>query len=139
MADRNQWAFDIKTLIPTLIKARTQTQLQKKYPKIRYTSEQELDGNPVFPTVYIALESQQERGRNFEGNEINAVYATFQLKVQTNTSRADCDNVTNTILLFIKSMKEDFEISNTLQTKANKIYVSTTRFAGTIAANDRLM
>lgn len=33
MADKNQWALDIKTLIPTLIKARTQTQLQKKVPQ----------------------------------------------------------------------------------------------------------
>lgn len=138
MADANDWAIDLESTVTTLVKVKTLTQLKKTYPKIVITNEGESSGQAVFPTVYIHLLPAVEQGQTLDGQTINALLATFQVDVTTNTSKADCRKVMATITDTFKIMRfqgnamPEFSISN-------KVHKSTARFRRMIAANDGLM
>ena len=137
MANANDWATDLENTVTALVKSRTLTQLKKTYPKIVITNEGENSGQAVFPTVYIHLLPAVE-GQTLDGQTINALLATFQVDVTTNTSKSDCRKVMAVITDTFKTMRfqgtsmPEFSISN-------KVHKSTARFRRMIAANDRLM
>lgn len=138
MASGNQWVYDIESTVLAIVKAKSLPQLQKKYPKIRFTDEGTSDSAPVFPTVYIHLLSPLEAGRELDGKNINAVIATFQVDVSTNASKADCRKVMSTVMDVFKSMR--FAGAALPEQKVeDKIYKSTARLSRIIGANDRLM
>ena len=63
MANANDWATDLENTVTALVKAKTLTQLKKKYPKIVITNEGENSGQATFPTVYIHLLPAVEQGQ----------------------------------------------------------------------------
>ena len=137
MANANDWATDLESTVTALVKAKGLPRLQNKYPKIRITDEGESSGSAVFPTVYIHLLPAVEQGQTLDGQTINALLATFQVDVTTNTSKSDCRKVTAVITDTFKTMRfqgtmPEFSISN-------KVYKSTARFRRLIGANDRLL
>ena len=138
MANANDWATDLENTVTALVKSRTLTQLKKTYSKIVITNEGENSGKAVFPTVYIHLLPAVEQGQTLDGQTVNALLATFQVDVTTNTSKSDCRKVMAVIADTFKAMRfqgtsmPEFSISN-------KVHKSTARFRRMIAANDRLM
>ena len=138
MANANDWAADLESTVVALVKAKSLPQLQKKYPKVRITDEGESSGSAVFPTVYIHLLAPTEQGQTLDGQTVNALLATFQVDVTTNTSKSDCRKVMAIITDAFKIMRfqgtsmPEFSISN-------KVHKSTARFRRMIAANDRLL
>ena len=138
MANANDWATDLESTVVALVKAKSLPQLQKKYPKVRITDEGESSGSAVFPTVYIHLLTPTEQGQTLDGQTINALLATFQVDVTTNTSKSDCRKVMAVITDTFKTMRfqgnamPEFSISN-------KVHKSTARFRRLIGANDRLL
>jgi hypothetical protein len=138
MANANDWAIDLENTVTALVKSTTLTQLKKKYPKIVITNEGENSGQAAFPTVYIHLLPAVEQGQTLDGQTVNALLATFQVDVTTNTSKSDCRKVMAIITDTFKTMRfqgtsmPEFSISN-------KVHKSTARFRRMIAANDRLM
>ena len=138
MANANDWATDLESTVVALVKAKSLPQLQKKYPKVRITDEGESSGSAVFPTVYIHLLTPTEQGQTLDGQTINALLATFQVDVTTNTNKSDCRKVMAAITDTFKTMRfqgtsmPEFSISN-------KVHKSTARFRRMIAANDRLL
>lgn len=138
MANANEWAIDLESTVVALVKAKALPQLQGKYPKIIITSEGASSSSAVFPTVYIHLLPAVEQGQTLDGQTINALLATFQVDVTTNTSKSDCRKVMGVITEIFKVMRfsgtsmPEFSISN-------KVHKSTARFRRMIAANDRLM
>ena len=138
MANANDWATDLESTVVALVKAKSLPQLQKKYPKVRITDEGESSGSAVFPTVYIHLLAPTEQGQTLDGQTVNALLATFQVDVTTNTSKSDCRKVMAIITDAFKIMRfqgtsmPEFSISN-------KVHKSTARFRRMIAANDRLL
>lgn len=138
MANANDWATDLESTVTALVKAKSLPQLQKKYSKIRITDEGENSGSAVFPTVYIHLLSPTEQGQTLDGQTINALLATFQVDVTTNTSKSDCRKVMATVMNVFKKMR--FQGKSLPETSINnKIYHSVARFSRVIGANDRLM
>lgn len=138
MASENQWAIDIESTVVALVKAKTLKTLQKTYPKVRITDEGVSDSTAVFPTVYIHLLPAVEQGQTLDGQTINALLATFQVDVTTNTSKADCRKVMSVIADVFKTMR--FSGTSMPETSvSNKIHRSTARFRRIVAANDRLM
>lgn len=138
MANANDWATDLESTVVALVKAKSLPQLQKKYSKIRITDEGENSGSAVFPTVYIHLLSPTEQGQTLDGQTINALLATFQVDVTTNTSKSDCRKVMATVMNVFKEMR--FQGKSLPETSINnKIYHSVARFSRVIGANDRLM
>lgn len=138
MANANDWAIDLENTVTALVKAKSLPQLQKKYPKVRITDEGESSGSAVFPTAYIHLLTPTEQGQTLDGQTINALLATFQVDVTTNTSKSDCRKVMAVITDTFKTMRfqgnamPEFSISN-------KVHKSTARFRRLIGANDRLL
>lgn len=138
MANANDWVTDLENTVTALVKAKALTQLKKTYPKIVITNEGENSGQAVFPTVYIHLLPAVERGQTLDRQTTNALLATFQVDVATNTSKSDCRRVTSVITDAFKRMSfqgkpmPEFSISN-------KVHKSTARFSRIIAANDRLL
>ena len=138
MASESEWAIDIESTVVALVKNKALPRLQETYPKIRITDEGESDGPAVFPTVYIHLLSAVEQGQTLDGQTINALLATFQVDVTTNTSKSDCRKVMAVIADTFKTMRfqgnamPEFSISN-------KVHKSTARFRRLIGANDRLL
>ena len=138
MANANEWAIDLESTVVALVKAKALPQLQEKYPKISITSEGASSSSAIFPTVYIHLLPAVEQGQTLYGQTINALLATFQADVTTNTSKSDCRKVMAVITEIFKTMRfqgtsmPEFSISN-------KVHKSTARFRRMIAANDRLM
>lgn len=136
MANANDWAIDLENTVTALVK--TLTQLKKTYPKIVITNEGENSGQATFPTVYIHLLPAVEQGQTLDGQTINALLATFQVDVTTNTSKSDCRKVMAIITDTFKTMRfqgtsmPEFSISN-------KVHKSTARFRRLIGANDRLL
>lgn len=138
MANANDWATDLESTVVALVKAKSLPQLQKKYSKIRITDEGENNGSAVFPTVYIHLLSPTEQGQTLDGQTINALLATFQVDVTTNTSKSDCRKVMATVMNVFKEMR--FQGKSLPETSINnKIYHSVARFSRVIGANDRLI
>lgn len=138
MANANDWVTDLESTVVALVKAKSLPQLQKKYSKIRITDEGENSGSAVFPTVYIHLLSPTEQGQTLDGQTINALLATFQVDVTTNTSKSDCRKVMATVMNVFKEMR--FQGKSLPETSINnKIYHSVARFSRVIGANDRLM
>ena len=138
MANANDWAAELENTVTALVKAKTLTQLKEKYPKIVITNEGENSGQAVFPTVYIHLLPPVEQGQTLDGQTINALLATFQVDVTTNTSKSDCRKVMSAIMDIFKMMRfqgnsmPEFSIGN-------KVHKSTARFRRLIGANDRLL
>ena len=50
MKVRTEWAYNLERTIFSIVKARAENSLKNKYPKIRFTNEEEADGNAIFPT-----------------------------------------------------------------------------------------
>ena len=138
MANANDWATDLESTVVALVKAKSLLQLQKKYPKVKITDEGESSGLAVFPTVYIHLLSPVEQGQTLDGQTINALLATFQVDVTTNSCKSDCRKVMATVMNVFKEMR--FQGKSLPETSINnKIYHSVARFNRVIGANDRLM
>lgn len=138
MANANDWAIELESTVTALVKAKTLTQLKKTYPKIVITNEGENSGQAVFPTIYIHLLPAVEQGQTLDGQGINALLATFQVDITTNTSKADCRKVMATITDVFKTMR--FSGTSMPETSvSNKIHRSTARFRRIVAANDRLL
>lgn len=138
MVNDNQWAFDLGTVIFSIVKSKALTELSGKYPNIFITDKGKTTGKAVFPTVYIQEMSGSERGADLEGSSINAVLETIQVDVTTNTSKSDVSKVMSVVANIFKDMRF------TIQTMPNfeyngETYRKTARFQRIIGANDKLI
>ena len=66
MKVRTEWAYNLERTIFSIVKARAENSLKNKYPKIRFTNEEEADGNAIFPTVLIQSVQPLEKVADLE-------------------------------------------------------------------------
>lgn len=138
MVNDNQWAFDLGTVIFSIVKSKALEELSGKYPNIFITDKGKTTGKAVFPTVYIQEMSGSERGADLDGSSINAVLETIQVDVTTNTSKSDVSKVMSVVANIFKEMRftiqtmPDFEYNG-------ETYRKTARFQRIIGANDKLI
>ena len=138
MASENSWAYDIETTIYSIVKSKTYSEIQKKYPSLLFTDKGQSDSSPVFPTVYIHMLPPTEQGRTIDGQAINGLLVTVQVDVTTNTSGSDARWVMSKIAEAFKELRFNGQSMPEL-TYTDKIYRSTARFRRVIGANDRLL
>ena len=138
MASENSWAYDIETTIYSIVKSKTYSEIQKKYPNLLFTDKGESDSSPVFPTAYIHMLAPSEEGRTIDGQSINGLLATFQVNVLTNTGRSDACWIMSEVAEAFKKLRFEGKPLPEL-TCSNGIYRSTARFRRVIGANDRLL
>lgn len=58
----NSWAYDLGTVVFSIVKAKAKPKLESKYPTIYFTSNGKKLSDAIFPTVYIHRMAAAERG-----------------------------------------------------------------------------
>lgn len=130
------WTMDLENIIFSLIKKKCYEDLKVNYPDISFTTVNRVSANPKFPNCYIHLLPMVEYGNDLEGTTVNAVMATVQVDVTTNTSFEDAKTVIYTILSALKEMRFDITTMPTIVKEDNDIYRATMRGRRMIGSGD---
>lgn len=135
MKARTEWAYKLERTIFSIVKARAENSLKNKYPKIRFTNEEEADGNAVFPTVLIQSVQPLEKAADLEKINIDTVLYTTQVTITTNKSRNEALNIAYEIADKFKRMAFTLNPMPFVR-KENKVYTATFRASRTFDWND---
>lgn len=135
MKARTEWAYNLERTIFSIVKARAENSLKNKYPKIRFTNEEEADGNAVFPTVLIQSVQPLEKATDLEKINIDTVLYTTQITITTNKSRNEALNIAYEIAEKFKRMAFTLNPMPFVR-KENKVYTATFRASRTFDWND---
>ena len=134
MKVRTEWACNLERTIFSIVKARAENSLKNKYPKIRFTNEEEADGNAIFPTVLIQSQPL-EKVADLEKINIDTVLYTTQVTITTNKSRNEALNIAYEIADKFKQMAFTLNPMPFVR-KENKVYTATFRASRTFDWND---
>lgn len=135
MKARTEWAYNLERTIFSIVKARAENSLKNKYPKIRFTNEEEADGNTIFPTVLIQSVQPLEKVADLEKINIDTVLYTTQVTITTNKSRNEALNIAYEIADKFKQMAFTLNPMPFVR-KENKVYTATFRASRTFDWND---
>ena len=135
MKVRTEWAYNLERTIFSIVKARAENSLKNKYPKIRFTNEEEADGNAIFPTVLIQSVQPLEKVADLEKINIDTVLYTAQVTITTNKSRNEALNIAYEIADKFKQMAFTLNTMPFVR-KENKVYTATFRASRTFDWND---
>lgn len=135
MKARSEWAYNLERTIFSIVKARAENSLKNKYPKIRFTNEEEADGNAVFPTVLIQSVQPLEKATDLERINIDTVLYTTQVTITTNKNRNEALDVAYEIADRFIQMAFILNPMPFVR-KEDKIYTATFRASRTFDWND---
>lgn len=140
----NLWVFDNETRIISNLNSFTIPVLKQNFTNMKFrkgitiTNLKSRLAGTIFPTIYVHEMSGTEKGQTIDGQEINAVTATYQVDVIVNTQQSDAKKILAIVANVFKRMR--FEVISMPEFDSEeKIYRSTARFRRLIAANDRLL
>lgn len=106
MASMNSWAFDIGTIVFSIIETKARAELSKDYPNITFTStDLPKDASIKYPTIYIHDLSGSEEATDLENSEINAINKSIQIDVVTDKSQYDARKVMSALADILKGMQ----------------------------------
>lgn len=132
------WVLDNEPRIYTIIKAKTEAGLKKKYPKIYYTTSDELSVNETKPqTVYIHEVSAVEVGQDTDAKSINGVLSTFEVRVTATTQKSDARTIIKEIVGAFKELRFEVVALPEIMTVSG-MYQASGRFRRIIGADDTL-
>ena len=95
------WYMQIQNKVFTQI----QYMMQKKYPNLKCTTRNE-NGLPAeFPTLFLHELAPVEIGQDLTNETVNAILATIEIQVWTNTTEDDCRNIIAEALNQMKLLK----------------------------------
>lgn len=127
----------IETQVFSLIKAKFSVKIKAKYKDLNFTTSDRSPTKPKFPTVYIHMLSSPEDGEDTEGDNINAVYASFQVEVTDNQNQSRSDEVSREVLRVMKLMR--FQAAGMpIHDNTGDTYRTVSRYRRMIADNDIL-
>jgi hypothetical protein len=140
----NLWVFDNETRIISNLNSFAIPVLKQNFTNMKFqkgitiTNLKSRLAGTIFPTIYVHEMSGTEKGQTIDGQEINAVTATYQVDVIVNTQQSDAKKILAIVANVFKRMR--FEVISMPEFDSEeKIYRSTARFRRLIAANDRLL
>ena len=85
----DSWYMQIQNKVFTQI----QYMMQKKYPNLKCTTRNE-NGLPAeFPTLFLHELAPVEIGQDLTNETVNAILATIEIQVWTNTTEDDCRSI----------------------------------------------
>lgn len=134
---QNQWAYDLETLIYSIVKSRTESKLKEKYPKTKFTQDEEETTAPSFPTILIQSLEPIEKNKDLETEKINTILFTTQVTVTTNTSRRDAKYIADSLTDEYKKMLFDITTMPFVR-KNGGVYTATFRARRSFDWNDVL-
>lgn len=125
--------LQIESIVKTQISFRVTKKIGSRFPNMSFTNEIS-DVEPSFPNVYIHLLPSSEKGNTLENNVINAVDATIQVMVTTNTTKDDALTVANECIKAFKALS--FTTPLPVYSKYNNIHRYDFRCHRIIAGGD---
>ena len=75
------WSNDILSIVYTKVKISTENELEELYPKVTYTTLTREPKDAQFPTIAFSKLQGNEAGNTNEGDTINAIESSIQIKV----------------------------------------------------------
>lgn len=99
------WTKDVFTSVYSRITANGKIRLKSKYPKITFTNSTPKSKITSFPTVIITKLQGSETSKDIEGSFVNGIVSNIQIEVITNTNQQDADDVADTCLDLMKSLR----------------------------------
>lgn len=139
----NTWAYEIETKIIGLINSYAIPRLKKldDFKSMKFTNavtneESRLAGT-IFPTIYVHELGGVERGRDLEGQSINAVLETIQIDCIINTKQSHAKKIMSVVADVMKELRFEITSMPTFNSQ-EKVYRSTARFRRTVGRNDKL-
>lgn len=103
----------------------------------KFSTSQVSDTPPEFPYVTIIELAGSERGKDLEGNSLNAAVFTFQVDVFDNVSEARTKNCMDEVTRIMKTMRFQIPTMASFDSKPQE-YRMTARFSRVIGAGDFL-
>lgn len=130
----NTWYLQIQDKVFTQI----EYMMKKKYPKLICTTKNE-NGEPAkFPTLYLHELTPIEKGQDLTNESINAVLATIEIQVWTNTTETDCRNIIAEAVNQMKSLQFDI-IELPIVTTRGKLAWGAIRCRRMIGSGDKIV
>lgn len=140
------WVMDIPKKVFIRVRDDFPENLKKKYKMQKVTAGLETrwlnfsdstvsDKKPVFPYITVVNMPGQERGRDLEGNTINAAYFSFQVDVYDNAKESNTKECMAAIMDIFKDMMFEVNVMPSFDSKPQE-YRMTARFSRTISQND---
>ena len=84
----SKWIDEREDSIYTRVKNKVLKKLRVKYPDLNFSSDDSLNVDAKFPSVYIGFDVA-ERGQTLDGGTINAVYMIVQTKVSVTKAQGN--------------------------------------------------
>lgn len=134
------WVSELDQKIFTLIKSKSIGSLSSTYPNVFYTTSNEAQTTPKFPTIYISNISNIETDSDLENDEINATNITYEIQIKVdsaNYTSDDCYDVLSVILDAYKSMRFSL-VSTSSPTCLDGVWTLYTRVRRSIGSDDNL-
>lgn len=127
----------LESQIFSRVKANFSERIKKKYPDLSFTTVDKSSTKPKFPTVYIHMLSSPESGNDTEGDNVNAIYAAFQIDITDNQSQSRADEVSKEVLRIMKSMRFQ-ALGMPFHDNTGDTFRTSSRYRRMIADNDVL-
>jgi len=131
------WWGQLEKRIFTRLKTKLNTALGSVFTDLFCTSSPMSKAASKFPTVYFRMIDWSETGNDLQNTDTNAVWATAQIDVISNTSKDDCETVIYQTINIMKSMRFSL-IGMPTYTTSNNLYTGIVRFRRVIGQGDTI-
>ena len=126
------WFSKIEPNVYTVFKKR----MRKKFPGLNITTDQAEVNERKFPVVHLQELDQIETGNDLTNITVNAVIATFQVRVYSK-SAAECKDVMTEAVLQMKKLAFNITAMPIYTSEMDKtLYFSVSRFRRVIGSGD---
>lgn len=134
----NGWSVDLESEIYTILKTRAKAQLVTAYPHILFTQKEKRNDDAQFPTVRILFIGSPESGQTLEGDGINAIRSTIEIKITVNgeLGLTALRNIQKVMMAQLKLLMFDVTTRQTLEDETNDTTMAVIRASRLIGASE---
>lgn len=135
MAVEKPWWASLESRLFTTYKTRLEKAVKEKFPKLYCTASPMTKAASQFPTAYFRMVDWIEQGNDLDNTDTNAILATIQVDVITNTSLNDCKEVVYETTNIMKALSFSI-IAMPIYSANNNLYTGVIRFRRMIGGSD---
>lgn len=135
MAVIKPWWASLESRLFTTYKTRLEKAVKEKFPKLYCTASPMTKAASQFPTAYFRMVDWIEQGNDLDNIDTNAILATVQVDVISNTSLNDCKEVVYETTNIMKALSFSI-IAMPIYSANNNLYTGVIRFRRMIGGGD---
>ena len=135
MAVIKPWWASLESRLFTTYKTRLEKAVKEKFPKLYCTASPMTKAASQFPTAYFRMVDWIEQGNDLDNTDTNAILATVQVDVISNTSLNDCKEVVYETTNIMKALSFSI-IAMPIYSANNNLYTGVIRFRRMIGGGD---